>query len=749
MADFNDKISKKTPKAIPYLNLKYLLTLCFIFCLFNGFGQSIHRQEKNVKAFAELFGHVRFFHPSDEAQKVYWNIFALYGANRVLNLKDDTALITELESLFAPIAPTVVISKKKPNKDEILRDLTPKDRSNYRKITLVNNGIELPYGNSMYKSKRINRDSIDNNHFEFLVDTKNAKFKKGQNFIFSVDLRADTASCIDTGLFVGFSTSSKGNFATYGRSLLSDGDAKKYNFSGEFSNDADTIGFLIRIAKTRVVKSFANPSLVVFGDNSIADTVRFVRQADFGNVNQNHYNLILEIGEVEYLPEVKLDSSNLVTKEISKGIFATVPETLFGNVNGTFPQVDSTKFNDFLNQLRKFNTEQSEGYRRNARLSNSIVIWTAFKYGFPYWDDADMSIEAAFKHLFFGAMEASSDMDYLKTLRLLSAKMNDGHMFVSYSGSEGEKKKAIPVVVEKIGEEIVVRHVLDTGYQHLKAGNVVRSIDGQVAMKKYNSIYELTSGSPQWRNYKSLLGIFDGKEDSVDLVISTDENRLKMRLSRSLEQQEHRSGALLGLVPKNGRFKGDIFYYNLTGDSIMKELTASMETLKTAKSIIFDLRGYPKENINNLVRHFIKCTEHTRWLHIPIVSSVDKKPKFQSSGWNLSPQLPYLNAKIIFLTDESAQSYPESILGYVKGLKLGTIIGRPTSGANGDIQTVHLYNDFRIFYSGLKVTNLDGTKNHVVGIIPDIIVNPTKESLLKGKDEILEKALEIARTYSQ
>ena len=93
-----------------------------------------------------------FFHPSDEGQKVYWNIFARYGAHRVLNLKDDAALIAELKNLFTPMAPTVVISGIMPKESEVLKSLAPRDMSGYKMVAVQNVGISLPYGSPIYQS---------------------------------------------------------------------------------------------------------------------------------------------------------------------------------------------------------------------------------------------------------------------------------------------------------------------------------------------------------------------------------------------------------------------------------------------------------------------------------------------------------------------------------------------------------------------------------------------------------------------
>jgi uncharacterized protein (TIGR03437 family) len=64
---------------------------------------------QNVVAFTRLFGYVRYFHPSDQAAVATWDGFAVYGMGQVEGAQTPTDLATALQSLFAPLAPTVLV----------------------------------------------------------------------------------------------------------------------------------------------------------------------------------------------------------------------------------------------------------------------------------------------------------------------------------------------------------------------------------------------------------------------------------------------------------------------------------------------------------------------------------------------------------------------------------------------------------------------------------------------------------------
>ena len=63
----------------------------------------------NLRAFARLFGYVRFFHPSDQSAAANWNAVAILGVQRVEGAPDTRTLVSALRDIFMPLAPTLRI----------------------------------------------------------------------------------------------------------------------------------------------------------------------------------------------------------------------------------------------------------------------------------------------------------------------------------------------------------------------------------------------------------------------------------------------------------------------------------------------------------------------------------------------------------------------------------------------------------------------------------------------------------------
>ena len=84
-------------------------------------------------------------------------------------------------------------------------------------------------------------------------------------------------------------------------------------------------------------------------------------------------------------------------------------------------------------------------------------------------------------------------------------------------------------------------------------------------------------------------------------------------------------------------------------------------------------------------------------------------------------------------------------MGIVENYKLGEIVGEPTISTNGDVNSFDLPGGFRIFYTGMKVLKQDGSQHHGVGILPTVPASRTRAGVAAGRDEVLERALELFR----
>jgi C-terminal processing protease CtpA/Prc len=113
-------------------------------------------------------------------------------------------------------------------------------------------------------------------------------------------------------------------------------------------------------------------------------------------------------------------------------------------------------------------------------------------------------------------------------------------------------------------------------------------------------------------------------------------------------------------------------------------------------------------------------------------------------GWDMAPQAPAIRGRRVFLTDGRAISYAESVMGYVADRQLGTIVGAPTAGTNGNVATFGVPGGSQIRFTGMRVTRHDGTsRRHLIGIAPDVPLAPTIDGIRRGRVELLDAAVAL------
>ena len=85
-------------------------------------------------------------------------------------------------------------------------------------------------------------------------------------------------------------------------------------------------------------------------------------------------------------------------------------------------------------------------------------------------------------------------------------------------------------------------------------------------------------------------------------------------------------------------------------------------------------------------------------------------------------------------------------MSFIEHYKLAEIVGQPTAGTNGNVNPFLLPGGFKIMWTGMKVLKHDGSQHHLIGIQPTVLVERTIQGVIDGRDEFLEKALEIIKS---
>jgi hypothetical protein len=428
--------------------------------------------------------------------------------------------------------------------------------------------------------------------------------------------------------------------------------------------------------------------------------------------------------------------------DLGGGVSCSVPLVLYADSVGTWPRSSAATKDSSAPRPTKVNYSAAN---RATRLADVALAWNVLQHFYPYFDVVKTDWAAALPAALKSAATDRDESAFLDTLQRMIAALHDGHGRVSGPSLLGVG--FVPAIAwEWIEDRLVVTYVRDRDLG-LKPGDIVSAIDGKPTPQALADAESLISGAtPQWIRFRALQQLALGKKDEL-LKLEIEPWSIPGKHAEIILKRDTPMGSVREPRPgKIAELEPGIFYVDLTRIQD-RDFTDALSKLNEAKSIIFDLRGYPSlQDPMMFFSHLSEKPMTSPQFYIPLITFPDHKDmKFQSEGWQISPSDPYLKARKAFITDGSAISQAETWMGIVENYKLGEIVGGPTAGTNGNINPITLPGRYTIVWTDLKVLKHDGSRHHGVGILPTISARRTRAGVAAGRDELLERALQAVK----
>ena len=389
------------------------------------------------------------------------------------------------------------------------------------------------------------------------------------------------------------------------------------------------------------------------------------------------------------------------------------------------------------------------GLTRGQMRAALTVAYGTYDWFYPFFDVVGRDLDAGYLEAMASVDEVPEDdrTAFMAVLGRFVHDLYDGHGFYTdYAPEPGLKYLALQL--QEIGGVPVVRA---SAHDEVWPGDRILSVDG---IPIGDWLEEVTSR-------------YSAATDQYRFVQATEE--LKEVRGQRVLGLERADGAITEVSLAGGNWAAtrdvpwggthapsgflddlgapDVYFLNLNYDvtpddpEVLGEVIDVVTALDPEEdSLILDMRDYPALDYYTL--HSYLHTERftTAQFWFPTWSGPEQYELIEDS-WSFSGKASAFTGEIVILTSAKSVSSSEHFTQMLRDLPNVRVVGQTTAGTNGTVTSAWLPGDFAVTFTGMDLRNPDGTQFHGIGIVPDLVVEPTALAFAAGQDPELEAAL--------
>lgn len=503
----------------------------------------------------------------------------------------------------------------------------------------------------------------------------------------------------------------------------------------------------IKYHHTRVVKGSLNWDYELF--RVMPD---IIEAKDRNEVNEILYNWINELGEIkevtypdnnDIMLEADIDwikSDKYVNKKLSD-LLVKISKTYISKRDNAYVNFKEGSIyamfdNEEIYSDMKFD---DDGFK----ILSLFRYWNVIQYYYPYRTVMDEDWNSILNEFIPKFIECDDELSYKLTVSELTTKINDSHAWVTDKNGTLNNyfgDKMAPIKFDLIEDKIVVTDIVEEykNNANIQKGDVILKINEK-------DIFEVIKEKSKYISFSNNKAIVNGleyylfrtSEDSLLLTLEREGIIVKENIKcyNNISAPEKESHKIL---------EGNIGYMDVSalGEGEINEI---IDKFKNTEGMIVDLREYPSDVILYSLGNYL-VPESVTFAKLSIANRAVPGQfilNYDAEVGNGNPN--YYKGEVIIIINEATQSQGEFTAMAFRNAPKATVIGNNSIGADGDVAIFNLPGGIQTSITGLGVYNPDKSETQRVGVKPDIYVKPTINGIREGKDELIEKAIELIK----
>lgn len=374
-------------------------------------------------------------------------------------------------------------------------------------------------------------------------------------------------------------------------------------------------------------------------------------------------------------------------------------------------------------------------------------FWAMVEYYFPNRHLMDEPWDKQLRDFIPSLAAADDEVSYKLTLVQLIGKIQDTHANVWGNDPALKEHWGLRIAPAKLkyveGKPVVVQLFSPEGESALQIGDVILEVDGKSASALADELKPYcpaSNGPTQMRNVARKL-----------LRTNADKMRLKVdRNGESMELEiasvEYSRKAFFGKDVPGYRVLEERYGCLYPGKLERGDIFDIMKQLEDTDGLVIDFRCYPSDFIVFSLGRFL-VPERTEFVKFSTGSLADPGSFHLSKPLAIGKKNPkFYDKPVVILINEITQSSAEYHTMALRAGPNATVLGSTTAGADGNVSVIYLPGMVKTMISGIGIYYPDGKETQRIGIVPDEKMEPTVAGIRAGRDELMERALEIIKS---
>jgi C-terminal processing protease CtpA/Prc len=386
----------------------------------------------------------------------------------------------------------------------------------------------------------------------------------------------------------------------------------------------------------------------------------------------------------------------------------------------------------------------------DLRLLGLYRFWNIIEYWFPYRDVMQENWDTVLREFVRRVWMSDTQDAYRLSMMALIARVHDGHanLWSSLDVRPPTGSYSLPVILRFVeGKAVVTGFANDTlgAASGLRVGDVILRIGGDRVDSLVTAWAPLYAASNQAARLRDMArAITRGPSGRVRVIAERNGSKVEVEAERFAQARlDPRAGFTHDLPGETfQRLTKDVAYLKLSSVS-NAQAGDYIGRAEGAKVLVIDIRNYPREfMVFSLGSHLV--SEKTDFARFTASDAANPGAFLWTPPISLYPQEPRFAGSVVILIDETSQSQAEYTAMAFRSARNALVVGSTTAGADGNVSRIPLPGGLISMISGIGVFYPDRKPTQRVGIVPELMVQPTIAGIREGRDEVLEAAVSRA-----